>query len=504
MSLTTRFGLVAGTTALAIAGTAFGGAESDNDALSQIAELKQELAELKQQDSQDWLTEQRASEIRGIVQDVLADADTRTSFQNSGAMAGWNKGFFLASPDGNFRLNVGGLMQVRYTLNKANGYTQAQGPNGAQPAGGIGQPQNIQTGAEYLYGFDMGNTYLDFSGHVVDPSWQFHLRGNFAGSSTNGNGNGMNTLSFASVTKDFGDGLGVTVGQFRGPWLRETLVDDGDQLGMDRSLMNAYFTQGFDQGIQLNWESEAMRANVFYGDGVLQGVNITGQQGSRFGGGTQNSPWNATNTSYAFAGRFEYKISGDWAIFDDFTSFKDEEGGMMVGVAGTYERGNQNADNSGVGGANFNGTTAYGLTGDFSWEMGGANLFASFVWLGATGGQTTTSHPWGLNVQGGYFVTEDIEIFGRYEYINYDLENPALPDTDKFNGITLGANYFMTSNVKFTAEFGINLKSFGSDNLNEGFRKDLSTSQVEIGGVMQKQKAETDQWALRAQMQLMF
>ena len=141
--------------------------------------------------------------------------------------------------------------------------------------------------------------------------------------------------------------------------------------------------------------------------------------------------------------------------------------------------------------------------------MGGANLFASFVWLGATGGQTPTSHPWGLNVQGGYFVTEDIEIFGRYEYINYDLENTpggvnVLPDTDKFNGITLGANYFMTSNVKFTAEFGINLKSFGSPNLNEGFRQDLSTSQVEIGGVMQKQKAETDQWALRAQMQLMF
>ena len=49
MSLTTRFGLVAGTTALAMAGTAFGGVESDNDALSQIAELKAELAQLKQQ-----------------------------------------------------------------------------------------------------------------------------------------------------------------------------------------------------------------------------------------------------------------------------------------------------------------------------------------------------------------------------------------------------------------------------------------------------------------------
>ncbi|MCP4836679.1 MAG: hypothetical protein GY895_18160, partial [Phycisphaera sp.] len=85
MSLTNKFGLVAGTTALAIAGSAFGGVESDNDALAQIAELKQELAELKQQNGQDWLTEQRSSEIRGIVQDVLADADTRTSLQSSGA-----------------------------------------------------------------------------------------------------------------------------------------------------------------------------------------------------------------------------------------------------------------------------------------------------------------------------------------------------------------------------------------------------------------------------------
>ena len=108
MSLTNKFGLVAGTTALAIAGTAFGGVESDNDALAQIAELKQELAELKQQNGQDWLTEQRSSEIRGIVQDVLADADTRTSLQSSGAMAGYNNGFFLASPDGNFSLKVGG------------------------------------------------------------------------------------------------------------------------------------------------------------------------------------------------------------------------------------------------------------------------------------------------------------------------------------------------------------------------------------------------------------
>jgi hypothetical protein len=453
MSLTTRFGLVAGTTALAIAGTAFGGAESDNDALSQIAELKQELAELKQQDSQAWLTEERASEIRGIVQDVLADADTRTSFQNSGAMAGWNKGFFLASPDGNFRLNVGGLMQTRFTLNNAKDTTP--------PA------------SENLYGFDMGSTYLDFSGHVVDPSWQFHVRGNFSGPGSAGGG--MSTLTFASVTKDFGDGFGVTAGQFRGPWLRETLVDDGYQLGMDRSIVDSYFTQGFDQGIQLNYASDAFRYNVFLGDGVLEG----NQQGGVLAN-SQNSAWNANNTKYSLAGRFEYKISGDWGIFDDFTSFKGEEGGMMVGLAGVYETGNRNA------GALDN-NSAYGFTGDFSWEMGGANLFASFIWIGNN--IDGSDNPWAFNIQGGYFVSDDIEIFGRYDWLDEDVD-PAT-EQSRYNGITVGANYFMTANVKATVEWGMNLKSFGTDNLSQGFRADATPN-------------STDQWALRAQLQLMF
>ena len=99
-------------------------ADHGNDALSQIAELKKvvanqsrEIAAMKQEDGESWLTEQRAGEIRGIVQDVLADADSRTSFQDSGAMAGWNKGFFLASPDGNFKLKISGQVQVRYILN---------------------------------------------------------------------------------------------------------------------------------------------------------------------------------------------------------------------------------------------------------------------------------------------------------------------------------------------------------------------------------------------------
>ncbi len=456
MSLTTRFGLVAGTTALAIAGSAFGGAESDNDALAQIAELKQELAELKQAEGQDWLTEQRAGEIRGIVQDVLADADTRTSFQSSGAMAGWNKGFFLASPDGNFKLNVTGFMQVRWTMNHAGGDNDTS-----------------TNGNNYEWGWENANTYLDFSGTVVDPSWSYHIRGNFS----NGNGGAMG-LTFASVTKDLGNGLGLTVGQFRGPWLRETLVDDPYQLGVDRSVLNSYFTQDFNQGLQLNYESDQFRANAFIGDGIVPASGAVA--GSSFAN-SANTTWNDTETNYAVAARGEYKISGNWSEFDNFTSFRGEEGGMMVGAAAFYERGNQNA------GA-LDGVKGYGLTADFSWEMGGANLFAAFVWTGANGDGIDTAHPWGFNIQGGYFVTDDVEVFGRYEIVDYDLDVSS--DTSRFNGFTIGANYFFSANVRATVEWATNFKSFGSNNYSQGFRMDNTD--------------EKNQWALRAQLQLMF
>jgi hypothetical protein len=496
MSLTTRYGLVAGTTALAIAGTAFGGAESDNDALAQIAELKQELAELKQQDGQDWLTEQRASEIRGIVQDVLADADTRTSLQNSGAMAGYNKGFFLASPDGNFKLNVQGFMQVRWTLNTAG-------------------DQNTR------WGFENADTYLDFSGNVVDPSWKFKVRGNFANDEAGNSGN--MGLSFAYIEKDLGDGLSVRVGQFRAPWLREELVDDPYQLGVDRSLFNASFTQGFSQGIQVGYESDAFRVAGYYGDGFgpgfsgavdVPGVGVVNVVSNGYN--TANTAWNQSTTKWSFAGRGEYKISGDWSTFDDFTSFRGEEGGMMVGVAVRGQKG------AGVnnGFSLTDDAEIFGVTADFTWDFGGANLYAAFVYQSIEwgnqdlgGGATIdlgTSDQVGFMVQGGYFVTEEIEIFGRYEYVDYGLDqtvtvNPgglsgSLADLPKFNGITLGANYFFAPNVKATVEWGYNFKSLTNltpDLNNAGFRPDVA----EINNPNQGNEG---QWALRAQLQLLF
>ena len=57
-----------------------------------MAELKDTVAELKAASDDDWLTERRAQEIRGLVEDVLADADTRASLLQDGMTAGLGSG----------------------------------------------------------------------------------------------------------------------------------------------------------------------------------------------------------------------------------------------------------------------------------------------------------------------------------------------------------------------------------------------------------------------------
>ena len=66
--------------------------------------------------------------------------------------------------------------------------------------------------------------------------------------------------------------------------------------------------------------------------------------------------------------------------------------------------------------------------------------------------------------QAGYSLTEQWEVFGRFSWAN----NKGVVDANAFGAnpvqgeaklaiITVGANYFINSKVKFTADWGLNL-----------------------------------------------
>ena len=72
MSSTTRVGFLAAATALTMTGVGVAAPETSNTQNDRIASLEAKLASMEATQNQDWLTEARADEIRGLVQDVLA------------------------------------------------------------------------------------------------------------------------------------------------------------------------------------------------------------------------------------------------------------------------------------------------------------------------------------------------------------------------------------------------------------------------------------------------
>ena len=502
MTLTKYVGILASGLALTGAASAQG-----TDAMSEIAQLKAEVATLKSQNGDKWLTEERAAEIKSLVKDVLADSETRTSLQGSGATSGYNNGFFISSADGNFKLNLSLLAQARFTWNYQPGENiSSTAPGADTTANGTGD--GVSTWA-----FENRRTQMAFSGNVVDPSWTYMARMNY-GSAVDPYTPTRDevVLQDAWVNKDFGNGFGVKVGQFKSPFMAESLRNDGAQLTAERSVVDYTFSGGYTQGIMLNYTQDMFRAMGSYNNGPR----------------AQNGTWSTgSNNSISLAGRAEFKAMGSWSQFDNESSLKSDESGLVIGAAIQYynNRGAASAatgaqytpsvESPVYGGFNsytFESVTTTGAvdwTVDATFKSGGMNLSAAFVGANATGQSTdsfglTTSQSgtsYGMVVQGGYRFTDSLEAFGRWEWMNVDYgaatEGGAPGSaTDVNNILTFGVNVYAGTNMKWTTQFGISLSDIGnsvvgSDLGGAGWNPDANTS-------------NSDQMNVISQLQIMF
>lgn len=489
MTLTKFVGILA-------SGLAFTGAASaqGTDALSEIAQLKAEVAQLKSQNGDKWLTEERAAEIKSLVKDVLADSETRSSLQGTGATAGYNNGFFISSADGNYKLNVSVLAQARFTWNYQPGKNIPA--TGTLTTSGTGN-------AVSTWAFENRRTEFGFSGNVVDPSFTYALRlaYNSAIDPYTPTANAM-VLQEAWVNKDFGNGFGVKVGQFKSPFMAESLRADGAQLTAERSVVDYYFSGGFTQGIMASYSQDMFRAMGSYNNGPR----------------SQNGDWalNANN-SISLAGRFEFKVMGSWSQFDTESSAKSDESGLVIGAAIQYY--NNRGRSAGINGGGYRpsvtspiyGAAAERLTGivinsgalattgaidwtvDAAFKSGGLSANVAFVGANygtesnpvgnAFQGPVTKRNSYAMVVQGGYRFTDSLEAFGRWEWYNVALgaNTPgAVPLTakDVNNILTFGVNVYAGSNIKWSTQYGISLSDVGSGlpNLNgAGYKADANT-----------------------------
>jgi hypothetical protein len=396
MVRTLWFMALCGSITLALASQAAAGDETSLRA--EVDCLKAQIAQIQNSKHETWLNEQRSGHLKALIHEVLADADTRATLLQDGLSAGHDgEHFFLKSADGNNLLQLGGQVQLRGNWDSQDNRAD-----------------------EDEFGLQISRAKLWFSGHAGTPRLTYFVRLAALDASP------VTSVAFGLfqdviVSYELADGLSLSAGHFPLPFLREELTSSENQLAVERSATNEFFTLNRASQIQADLQGDGYRLRGAFSDGANSGYTTAG----------------ADAVEIALTGRVDLKIAGDWDQMNDFTAWGGEDFAAFVGAAVHHEEGD--ADNGAV-------SDYLGWTVDGSVETGGVGVFAAL-----SGGTVETPGAadrdmWGLVLQAGLNLNDTIEPFVRWETID--------PDTgSEPESLTVGFNWFFDGhNSKLTTD----------------------------------------------------
>jgi len=370
---------------------------------------------------------------RAYAAELVSDAGARVSLLDGGS--GYDKnGFMIGSADGQNALYIFGSAQIRYYANFRDTAVN-EGDDDTN---------------DFTHGFENRLTRIGVKGSVWDKAFTYQVRGEF----NNTGGFNLET-AFAKYTWD--NGFGIVAGQFKHPLFRESLVDNEYQLAVERSVAEGLFSGGYSQGIQFTYAAEAFRLWAGFTDG-LNSANTPFNSGITRSGFTERG-----EADYALNARGEFKVAGsNWERFDDFTSWQSaEDFGLIIGAGVHWQ---DTGDTGGTGGLDADGNPVPALqnltyTVDVQAEGQGWNAFAAFIGTHQDTdiADANAADNFGLVVQAGIFVTEQVELFGRYDGVFYDSGSgtDGEDEIDDQHFVTAGVNYYLSPEshaAKFTAD----------------------------------------------------
>jgi hypothetical protein len=368
----------------------------------ELGQLRAEVKELKERLERQSAAVPAPAAVAPIPFDAaLQDADRHSNrLDLSPISAGWSidRGFFLQSDDGNFRLSPFVLFQVR---NATSWRDDAK-------AGGGSDTEN---------GFEIRRLQLGVDGHALTPDLTYRI---FWQSSEITTGN--LSLLMAWVQYRFpGTPWIAGGGQFKDPLDHEQLISDAKQLASDRTFVDDTLAGGeaFSRGVTLRYDQGGpLRAE----GAITSGFNVPNLNFQPF-------PTNPAN--YGVAARGEYKVLGDWKSYEQFTS-QGGSGNLLVFGAG--------ADLTEAGH-----TDALRHVIDAQCNLGPLGLYASYLGRytrGNTAGRRGDTYDPSARVQISYLFSPNIEAFGRYDYVHLDGREFTAGTASTVHEITAGANYY--------------------------------------------------------------
>ena len=327
------------------------------------------------------------------IQNVLRDADRRSRpLETPDSLAGHDDGYFLKSADESFLLRPVVLFQFRGIANHS---------------------KSAGEGSEWESGFEVRRMEFSVEGHAFTPKLTYEFL-----VTAERDGGGL-VLEDAFVAYEFAAAWGLIAGQFKDPLFREQQSSSKYMLAVDRSLVNEIIAAPteFVQGVALvRGDDEApVHWTVALHDGA----------------GTLNSPFVdapgalEAEERFGVTARLEYKLSGDWENYEDFTAKGTEESLLVLGTAGEWTQ----ADGGDV----------FFATIDAQWESPRA-LGAYGALLARYAEFDAASLDLGALAQAAFLLTPNVELYGRYGVTALDDEEDG-----PFHEITAGFNYYLGS-----------------------------------------------------------
>jgi hypothetical protein len=397
-----------GVASLTLTSAGFAGSDMNADLQNRLEAAEARIAELSADQNKNWLNDERADAVRGLVQDVLADADTRASLQGASGSAGYDGGFTIASADGSMSLKINGGVWTSWT-------SVDDETDGADDSSGDVDGDTDDDGTDTDGGFNAPDTWIHLSGTIAGD-FSYNIRHD--GDTPNG--------EWANVSWNLSDGWDLTMGSFNLHQHRSSQISAVNQMlvGHDR---NAQLGNGL--------------SVAYTGDDMRFWAEMTN---SHNGEGTDNDGDYNTNL------RFEYMAEGNWGQFDQWTSADGGAAGTLIGF------GYRTLSNDNVEAADFVGDEDIdrvdATDGDAWWNLDIQMQFGGYaIYVGYTDFSDDTSGAanadWDqTDIMGSYYMNSDWELYVAYS------------DRSDQDGETLSVgvnNYWAGQNAKWTTQYTI-------------------------------------------------
>ncbi len=355
---------------------------------------------------------------RAYASQLRSDAETRSSLLGS-------------SNDANVNIEV--MTQFRYMYNSRD----------EQTAGALGDNEETM-------GFDTPRTQVRVSGSVTDDISALVVFD--FGAAENGTTQGTANLLVAQAAWSLNENWAMLFGQWHVPVMGSENFAPEHTLAVDKSFTNEFFNVGYSQGVAFAYAGDQFKFVGALCDGAEYITNYSS---------VSNSAYNAAGEAdLSLTGRFDWLIEGTWDQFADATSWRGSNYGIKLGAAAHWQtQGDTNNTGAGFGNlpAGHDSTEVTLWTVDAQVEGDGWNAFAQYVGhdvdIEATTNVNYTNH--GFIAQGGMFVSDQVELFGRYDIVMLDDVLVAAGTDDNYQSITAGMNYYFVPEshaAKFTLD----------------------------------------------------